>query len=65
MIITYRKLSVTLTKNIQPLLKCVKDERLVYLTHYFYLITRDGKIKCFSVSKYIFGVYFYPQSNYK
>ncbi|KAM7364011.1 DNA polymerase theta isoform 2-T3 [Cochliomyia hominivorax] len=28
MIITYRKLSVTLTKNIQPLLKCVKDERI-------------------------------------
>ncbi|KAI8130699.1 DNA polymerase theta [Lucilia cuprina] len=28
MIITYRKLSVTLTKNVQPLLKCVKDERI-------------------------------------
>ncbi|XP_065358466.1 DNA polymerase theta [Calliphora vicina] len=28
MIITYRKLSVALTKNIQPLLKCVKDERI-------------------------------------
>ncbi|XP_061390041.1 DNA polymerase theta [Musca vetustissima] len=28
MIITYRKISVTLTKNIQPLLKCVQDERI-------------------------------------
>uniref|UniRef100_A0A1I8PUM1 DNA-directed DNA polymerase n=1 Tax=Stomoxys calcitrans TaxID=35570 RepID=A0A1I8PUM1_STOCA len=28
MIITYRKLSVTLSKNIQPLLKCVQNERI-------------------------------------
>ncbi|XP_073817747.1 DNA polymerase theta isoform X2 [Musca autumnalis] len=28
MIITYRKISVTLTKNIQPLLKCVQDDRI-------------------------------------
>ncbi|XP_075148990.1 DNA polymerase theta [Haematobia irritans] len=28
MIIVYRKLSVTLSKNIQPLLKCVRDERI-------------------------------------